>query len=333
MTSAYPIPADVLEERVRALAASLGEWPSQRRVMRECRVGAPRADAALTAVKRSGFDPSKPARPLALVPTGADTTAPDTHAPDTPASAVERGDTAVPDAADPGEPTTAAGARGGTSNGPAQGGAPTASPVSAGAPADGEEITADQLHPSARTATAEQVSQVAETPAGTPADAPTGVAVAAPVERGARVPRWPLVLIALGAFVSIWSGWVGLGEMTGFGPIRPLPGIWDEFVINTAITLPIGVEAYAAFALRAWLAPPAAGLPPLARRFACWSALGALALGAAGQIAYHLMAAAGLTQAPWQITAFVSCLPVVVLGCGAALTHLIHRPTDSEVTR
>ncbi|GAA0905739.1 hypothetical protein GCM10009559_73890 [Pseudonocardia zijingensis] len=157
--------------------------------------------------------------------------------------------------------------------------------------------------------------------------------VAALVERGARVPRWPLVLIALGAFVSIWSGWVGLGELTGFGPIRPLPGIWDEFVINTAITLPIGVEAYAAFALRAWLAPPTAGLPTLARRFACWSALGALALGGAGQIAYHLMAAAGLTQAPWQITAFVSCLPVVVLGCGAALTHLIHQHTDSEVTR
>jgi hypothetical protein len=134
-----------------------------------------------------------------------------------------------------------------------------------------------------------------------------------------------LVAIALGAFVSIWSGWVGLGELTGFGPIHPLPGIWDEFVINTAITLPIGVEAYAAFALRAWLAPPVAGLTRLARRFACWSALGALALGAAGQIAYHLMVAAGLTQAPWQITAFVSCLPVVVLGCGAALTHLVTR--------
>jgi len=95
-------------------------------------------------------------------------------------------------------------------------------------------------------------------------------------------------------------------------------------VINSAITLPIGVEAYAAFALRAWLAP-AAGLCETARRFARWSAMGALALGAAGQIAYHLMVAAGVEHAPWQITAFVSCLPVVVLGCGAALTHLIHR--------
>lgn len=63
----------------------------------------------------------------------------------------------------------------------------------------------------------------------------------------------------------------------------------------------------------------------MARRFARWSAIASLALGAAGQIAYHLMVAAGVTQAPWVITAFVSCLPVVVLGCAAALTHLIHR--------
>src|SRR4051794_11403314 len=43
---------------------------------------------------------------------------------------------------------------------------------------------------------------------------------------------WPLLLIALGAFVSIWGGWVGLGELTGFGPIALLPGIADHIVIN-----------------------------------------------------------------------------------------------------
>jgi hypothetical protein len=57
---------------------------------------------------------------------------------------------------------------------------------------------------------------------------------------------------------------------------------------------------------------------------------GSLALGAAGQIAYHLMVAAGITAAPWPITAFVSCLPVVVLGCGAALSHLIHRSGEES---
>jgi hypothetical protein len=143
---------------------------------------------------------------------------------------------------------------------------------------------------------------------------------------------WPLVLIALGAFVSIWGGWVGLGQLTGFGPIRLLPGIADQIVINSAITLPIGMEAYAAFALRIWLGDYA-DLSELARTFARWSAIGALALGAAGQITYHLMIAAGVTSAPWPITAFVSCLPVLVLGCGAALFHLVRRSQAQEVRK
>jgi hypothetical protein len=31
-----------------------------------------------------------------------------------------------------------------------------------------------------------------------------------------------------------------------------------------------------------------------------------------------------VTRAPWQITTSVACLPVAVLGMGAALAHLIH---------
>jgi hypothetical protein len=41
--------------------------------------------------------------------------------------------------------------------------------------------------------------------------------------------------------------------MTGFGQVHPFPGLWPSFHLNTAITLPVGVEAYAAYALRAWL--------------------------------------------------------------------------------
>jgi hypothetical protein len=156
----------------------------------------------------------------------------------------------------------------------------------------------------------------------------TGAADAVTPAEGRRVPRWPLLIIAAGAFVAIWSGWVGLGRLTGFGPVVLLPGIADEWTINSAITLPLGVEAYAAFAMWVWLSD--APVSARARRFARWSALGSLALGAAGQIAYHLMAAVGLERAPWQITAFVSCLPVVVLGCGAALVHLIHRQENDR---
>lgn len=163
----------------------------------------------------------------------------------------------------------------------------------------------------------------AETPPRAAETQVTTVADLGPAPVRARpVKSWPLLLLALPAFVAIWGGWVGLGRLTGFGPIELLPGIWDGLTINSAITLPIGVEAYAAFAMRVWLSGSTGS--DRAREFAKWSTVGSLALGMAGQIAYHLMSAAGVTHAPWPITTLVSCLPVVVLGCGAALAHLLH---------
>jgi hypothetical protein len=116
-----------------------------------------------------------------------------------------------------------------------------------------------------------------------------------------------------------------LREMAGFGPVRLLPGIADQVVINTAITLPIGMEVYAAYALYVWLSGKARGR---ARRMARTSAIAALIVGAAGQIAYHVMAAAGVGVAPWWITAGVACLPVAVLGMGAALAHMVRAETE-----
>jgi hypothetical protein len=141
------------------------------------------------------------------------------------------------------------------------------------------------------------------------------------------VRRWPLVLIAAPAAVAVWSGWVGLGTLCGFGLVTPLPGIvaWH---LNTAITLPVGVEAYGAYALGAWLAP--AGVPATARKFARRSAVGALLLGMTGQVIYHLLAAARAHRAPWPVVVLVACLPVVTLGFGAALTHLLRGPVQAD---
>lgn len=136
--------------------------------------------------------------------------------------------------------------------------------------------------------------------------------------------RWPVIVLAAPAFVAVWSGWVGLGQLTGFGLVHPLPGIADGFTINSAITLPVGVETYAAYALSVWLSGE---VPAAARRFARWSALGSLILGALGQVAFHLLVAAGVRSAPWQITTVVSCFPVAVLGMGAALAHLLRAET------
>jgi hypothetical protein len=108
--------------------------------------------------------------------------------------------------------------------------------------------------------------------------------------------------------------------------VHPLPGIADRFSINTAITLPVGLETYAAYALYVWLSRVGSGR---ARRFARFSAIGSLLLGFAGQAAYHLMVARGMTAAPWPITLAVSGVPVAVLGMGAALWHLVHTPEEN----
>ena len=68
----------------------------------------------------------------------------------------------------------------------------------------------------------------------------------------------------------MWSGWVGIAQKTGFGLVSPLPGIWSSLHLDTTITLPVGVEAYAAYALRAWLATED-WISPRTRRFAKWS--------------------------------------------------------------
>lgn len=141
------------------------------------------------------------------------------------------------------------------------------------------------------------------------------------------VRRWPLLLIGAPAAVAIWSGWVGLGEMAGFGIVHPLPGIAPHVVVNTAITLPVGLEAYATYALGAWLSP---GIPARARRFALWSAVGSLLLGFGGQAAYHLLAAFGLTRAPVPVIVAVSGVPVLALGFAAALAHLMRADGDAD---
>src|SRR6202050_4067122 len=89
------------------------------------------------------------------------------------------------------------------------------------------------------------------------------------------------------------------------------------------------VEAYAAYALRAWLARDRS-ISDRTRRFAKWSAIFSFALGMAGQVAYHLIAQAGMTRAPWAITTVVSCLPVLVLGMGTALAHMLRADAEAE---
>jgi len=142
---------------------------------------------------------------------------------------------------------------------------------------------------------------------------------------------WPLLVLAVPAAAEVWSGWVGIAQKTGSGLVSPLPGIWPSLHLDTAMTLPVGVEAYAAYALRAWLARQPA-ISARTRRFAKWSAIFSFALGMAGQVAYHLMAQAGMARAPWPITTIVSCLPVLVLAMGTCLAHMLRADADARDT-
>jgi hypothetical protein len=163
-------------------------------------------------------------------------------------------------------------------------------------------------------------------PGGPPTARTTGPAGgdrSAAVSSGTRTVRsWPLLVLAAPAAAEVWSGWVGIAQKTGFGLVCPLPGIWPSLHLDTSITLPVGVEAYAAYALRAWLAG-GSSINGRTRRFARWSAICSFALGMAGQIAYHLLAQAGTARAPWPVTTIVSCLPVLVLAMGTTLAHML----------
>ncbi|WBB97280.1 ABC transporter permease [Solwaraspora sp. WMMA2080] len=295
--SMYPRPVQELLPAARAIAVRLGEVPSRNLLMRELRVGSPKATALREALNREQQDQDGGQaestgghRGLHLV---RDTTTDHPAEVDVPAP-VDPSPEPSPVSVDPVPVAPSEESSGGS-------GADLPSPVAEDTERPLSPVAVDG-HPDSKI---------------TPVDRRVG---------RSPVRSWVLLLLAAPAFVAIWSGWVGLGELTGFGVVHPLPGIWDSLAVNTAITLPIGVEAYAAYALRAWLAPD--GVPPRARRFAAWSAIGSLVLGAAGQVAYHLMESAGITAAPWWITTVVACLPVAVLGMGAALAHLLH--TDRQ---
>ncbi|MEU8371253.1 ABC transporter permease [Micromonospora tulbaghiae] len=181
-------------------------------------------------------------------------------------------------------------------------------------------VVQPEPQPVVQTAPAPVVQEPVPVPPPTAVPQPAEPVRTGPVRRAVV---WPVMLLAAPAFVAIWGGWVGLGGLTGFGTVNLLPGIVADggwATIDSAITLPIGVETYGAYALYVWLS---GRVPARARTFAKWSAIASLAVGALGQVAYHLLVAAGMTSAPWWITTMVACLPVAVLGMGAALAHLV----------
>lgn len=305
----YPQPIEGLLPAARTLTETLGEIPSRNRLMTEYRIGAPKATELRTRlveerVRALATETSRTYQ-LARGGTGGATDAEVAEAARTVAANPDSSESAREFALGVLDTLDAANE-------------PSADPWNDAGPIDPDPVptpavpeVASDPPPVLESSPAEPVAEV--TPVGHP-DTP------APAKPARSAVVWPVVLLALPAFVAVWSGWVGLGGLTGFGVVHPLPGIWDSLSLDTAITLPIGVETYGAYALYVWLS---GRVPARARRFAKWSAIASLLVGALGQVAYHLLVSAGVTVAPWWITTLVSCLPVAVLGMGAALAHLV----------
>jgi hypothetical protein len=92
-------------------------------------------------------------------------------------------------------------------------------------------------------------------PGGPPTGRTSGPAAAADLSGPRKTMRsWPLLILAAPAATEVWFGWAGIAQKTAFGLVSPLPDIWPSLHLDTTITLPADVEAYAAYALRAWLA-------------------------------------------------------------------------------
>lgn len=283
--SAYPKTIPALVDAARKITPKVGPLPSQGEVMRTLHIGQPKAREVLSELARTR---------LHAVPAPAVGSLPEPP-PEWPPIPSENVDVPAPKAAP--KPTS----------GPAPERVESAPPAPPAAPPRPAPAQPAEPAPEPKPVTAASSGPQQVTPVPEPEP-----------ERPGR--PWAVLFIALPAMVAIWSGWVGLGGMAGFGVIHPLPGIVDRVTLNTAITLPIGVEVYAAYALRVWLS---SRVPERARRFARRSAIASLATGALGQIAYHLLAAAHMDHAPWWITTLVACLPVAVLGMAASLAHLI----------
>jgi hypothetical protein len=146
--------------------------------------------------------------------------------------------------------------------------------------------------------------------------------------RTGAVRSWPLLVLAAPAAAEVWSGWVGIAQKTGFGLVSPLPGIWPSLHLDTAITLPVGVEAYAAYALCAWLTQGQviSARTRRVRQVVC-DRLVRSRHGRAGRLSPAGPGRGGAGAVA--VTTIVSCLPVLVLAMGTTLAHMLRADTGT----
>lgn len=127
--------------------------------------------------------------------------------------------------------------------------------------------------------------------------------------------QWVIWVIAAAVGLEIWGTWVDLGSLLGF-PVAPV--LWWH--VPTNWTLAFTTEAYAAYAVYAWMSAPSSK----SGRFAMWTAIGTIIIGWVAQGTYHRMLADHLTRAPGWLVIGAACLPSLVLMLGGILMHMTH---------
>ena len=197
----------------------------------------------------------------------------------------------------------------------------------------GEHATQPNVRASSTVHLARAVNGRDGSPAPSPAAAVNGQASSEErpslrLGRTQRVGTWPLLVLALPAAVAVWSGWVGIGQMTGFGQVTSCQESGTPCISTppspcrsaSKPTPPTHCGPGCPPALRSLPGP--AGSPAGQRSDPSCSAW-------PGRSPTTSSRRPVLRMRPG-ITTAVSCLPVLVLGMGAALAHLLR--ADSHRT-
>lgn len=133
------------------------------------------------------------------------------------------------------------------------------------------------------------------------------------VTKARRDHLWVLFVVAASVLAEVWASWVGIGSISGFPRIGPIPTDW---------VLAVAMEAYWGYALYAWLV---ASPGPRSRAMAMWSCAAVFVLSLIGQVLYHEITAPAATPLGKRfVIGFVTSLPVIVLALIAVLIHLRH---------
>lgn len=124
--------------------------------------------------------------------------------------------------------------------------------------------------------------------------------------------------VGLGAAILSWAAWTGLAQRCGWTETLHLGDKDSGLTLRLAWITAIIVDVYAMRAFKVWQRS-APWVSESTRFYAQISTFAAIAVGIAGNVAYHVMVLENVSKAPIWVVIPVSALPPLALG---AIGHL-----------